>query len=103
MLTDELIVHYRYTPQQQSVSFNSGAKQRTIHMFEVQKDPMEPPRFRWANLPWTWCVVFLLTFSLRALIVSYWETMHYTRMKCSLFHVVIVMINKSDFANNVTV
>lgn len=35
-----------YTPQQQSVAFNSGAKQRTIHMFDVQKDPMEPPRFR---------------------------------------------------------
>jgi len=40
-------LYFRYTPQQQSVSFNSGAKQRTIHMFEVQKDPMEPPRFRW--------------------------------------------------------
>lgn len=35
-----------YTPQQQSLAFNSGAKQRTIHMFEAQKDPMEPPRFR---------------------------------------------------------
>jgi len=48
VIMTDLCLHswLRYTPQQQSVSFNSGAKQRTIHMFDVQKDPMEPPRFR---------------------------------------------------------
>lgn len=38
--------YIRYTPSQQGVSFNSGAKQRVIRMVEVQKDPMEPPKFR---------------------------------------------------------
>jgi SNW domain-containing protein 1 len=38
--------YIRYTPQQQGIAYNSGAKQRVIHMVEVQKDPMEPPRFR---------------------------------------------------------
>ncbi|CAB1339859.1 unnamed protein product [Coregonus sp. 'balchen'] len=28
------------------VAFNSGAKQRVIRMVEMQKDPMEPPRFK---------------------------------------------------------
>lgn len=36
----------RYTPSQQGVAFNSGAKQRVIRMVEAQKDPMEPPRFK---------------------------------------------------------
>ncbi|KAK6619284.1 Puff-specific protein Bx42 [Polyplax serrata] len=36
----------RYTPSQQGVSFNSGAKQRVIRMVEAQKDPMEPPKFK---------------------------------------------------------
>ena len=36
----------RYTPANQGVAFNSGAKQRIIRMVEVQKDPMEPPRFK---------------------------------------------------------
>lgn len=36
----------RYTPSQQGVAFNSGAKQRVIRMVEMQKDPMEPPRFK---------------------------------------------------------
>ncbi|KAJ8789289.1 hypothetical protein J1605_021816 [Eschrichtius robustus] len=36
----------RYTPAQQGVAFNSGAKQRVIRMVEMQKDPMEPPRFK---------------------------------------------------------
>ena len=36
----------RYTPAQQGVAFNSGAKQRIIRMVEMQRDPMEPPRFR---------------------------------------------------------
>uniref|UniRef100_A0A8D0CWV3 SNW domain-containing protein 1 n=1 Tax=Sander lucioperca TaxID=283035 RepID=A0A8D0CWV3_SANLU len=30
----------------QGVAFNSGAKQRVIRMVEMQKDPMEPPRFK---------------------------------------------------------
>jgi len=38
--------YIRYTPSQQGVSFNSGAKQRVIRMVEVQRDPMEPPKFR---------------------------------------------------------
>lgn len=36
----------RYTPAQQGVAYNSGAKQRIIRMVEAQKDPMEPPRFK---------------------------------------------------------
>lgn len=39
--------YIRYTPSQQGVSFNSGAKQRVIRMVEAQKDPMEPPRFKY--------------------------------------------------------
>ena len=35
----------RYTSSQQGDDFNSGAKQRIIRMVEVQKDPMEPPRY----------------------------------------------------------
>jgi len=38
--------YIRYTPAQQGVAYNSGAKQRIIRMVEVQKDPMEPPRFK---------------------------------------------------------
>ncbi|CAG0913483.1 unnamed protein product [Notodromas monacha] len=38
--------YIRYTPAQQGAGFNSGAKQRIIRMVEVQKDPMEPPRFK---------------------------------------------------------
>jgi len=38
--------HIRYTPSQQGEAFNSGAKQRVITMVEMQKDPMEPPKFR---------------------------------------------------------
>lgn len=41
-----LCVSQRYTPSQQGVAFNSGAKQRVIRMVEMQKDPMEPPRFK---------------------------------------------------------
>lgn len=37
----------RYTPSQQGVGFNSGAKQRVIRMVEAQKDPMEPPKFKY--------------------------------------------------------
>lgn len=39
------IQYIRYTPSQQGEQFNSGAKQRLIHMTEMQKDPMEPPKF----------------------------------------------------------
>uniref|UniRef100_G1PZA2 SNW domain-containing protein 1 n=1 Tax=Myotis lucifugus TaxID=59463 RepID=G1PZA2_MYOLU len=35
-----------YTPSQQGMAFNSGAKQRVIRMVEIQKDPMHPPRFK---------------------------------------------------------
>jgi len=38
--------YIRYTPSQQGSTYNSGAKQRIIRMVEVQKDPMEPPRFK---------------------------------------------------------
>lgn len=38
--------YIRYTPSQQGVAFNSGAKQRVIRMVEMQNDPMEPPRFK---------------------------------------------------------
>merc|ERR1712038_865100 len=38
--------YIRYTPSQQGVAFNSGAKQRIIRMVEAQKDPMEPPKFK---------------------------------------------------------
>jgi SNW domain-containing protein 1 len=38
--------YIRYTPAQQGVAYNSGAKQRIIRMVEAQKDPMEPPRFK---------------------------------------------------------
>ncbi|KAK3093397.1 hypothetical protein FSP39_015058 [Pinctada imbricata] len=38
--------YIRYTPSQQGVAFNSGAKQRVIRMVEAQKDPMEPPKFK---------------------------------------------------------
>uniref|UniRef100_A0A8C6U8Z7 SNW domain-containing protein 1 n=1 Tax=Neogobius melanostomus TaxID=47308 RepID=A0A8C6U8Z7_9GOBI len=42
--------YIRYTPSQQGVAFNSGAKQRVIRMVEMQKDPMEPPRFKSVNM-----------------------------------------------------
>lgn len=38
--------YIRYTPSQQGVASNSGAKQRVSQMVEVQKDPTEPPRFK---------------------------------------------------------
>jgi len=38
--------YIRYTPSQQGMAYNSGAKQRVIRMVEIQKDPMEPPRFK---------------------------------------------------------
>uniref|UniRef100_T1JH05 SKI-interacting protein SKIP SNW domain-containing protein n=1 Tax=Strigamia maritima TaxID=126957 RepID=T1JH05_STRMM len=38
--------YIRYTPSQQGVAFNSGAKQRVIRMVEIQRDPMEPPKFK---------------------------------------------------------
>merc|ERR1712131_42071 len=38
--------YIRYTPSQQGQGYNSGAKQRIIRMVEMQKDPMEPPRFK---------------------------------------------------------
>lgn len=38
--------YIRYTPSQQGMAFNSGAKQRVIRLVEVQNDPMEPPKFK---------------------------------------------------------
>ncbi|XP_065063112.1 SNW domain-containing protein 1-like [Rhopilema esculentum] len=38
--------YIRYTPSQQGITYNSGAKQRVIRMVEMQSDPMEPPRFK---------------------------------------------------------
>ncbi len=38
--------YIRYTPAQQGISYNSGAKQRIIRMVEAQKDPLEPPKFK---------------------------------------------------------
>ncbi|CAF4905570.1 unnamed protein product, partial [Rotaria sp. Silwood1] len=40
------VQYIHYTPSQQGPTFNSGAKQRIIQMVEVQKDPMEPSRFK---------------------------------------------------------
>lgn len=36
----------RYTPSQQGAQYNSGAKQRIIAVREVQRDLLEPPRFK---------------------------------------------------------
>lgn len=41
-----LLRYVRYTSEQQGSEFNSGAKQRIIRMVDVQKDPMEPPKFK---------------------------------------------------------
>ncbi|XP_050834284.1 SNW domain-containing protein 1-like [Serinus canaria] len=38
--------YIRYTPSQQGAAFNSGARQRVIRVVEMQKDPLEPPRFK---------------------------------------------------------
>jgi SNW domain-containing protein 1 len=42
--------YIRYIPSQQGLSYNSGAKQRVIRMVEAQKDPMEPPKFKYGNM-----------------------------------------------------
>lgn len=42
----EPATYIRYTPSQQGVMYNSGAKQRVIRMVEMQQDPIEPPRFK---------------------------------------------------------
>uniref|UniRef100_A0A2K5Q0D8 SNW domain-containing protein 1 n=1 Tax=Cebus imitator TaxID=2715852 RepID=A0A2K5Q0D8_CEBIM len=38
--------YIRYTPSQQGVAFNTVAKQRVSQIVEMQKEPMEPPRFK---------------------------------------------------------
>ncbi|KAK7597778.1 hypothetical protein V9T40_010003 [Parthenolecanium corni] len=38
--------YIRYTSSQKGVVFNSEAEQRIIRMVEVQKDPIEPPKFK---------------------------------------------------------
>lgn len=52
--------YIRYTPSQQGLSFNSGAKQRVIRMVEAQKDPMEPPRFKYGKLYLLLIILILL-------------------------------------------
>ena len=42
----EAAKYIRYTPSNQGEGFNSGANQRIIRMVEVQKDPLEPPKFK---------------------------------------------------------
>ncbi|KAF7490601.1 SNW domain-containing protein 1 [Sarcoptes scabiei] len=38
--------YIRYTPSQQNENHNSGAEQRIIKVVDVQRDPLEPPRFK---------------------------------------------------------
>ncbi|KAI1287948.1 SNW domain-containing protein 1 [Halotydeus destructor] len=38
--------YIRYTPSNQGEGHNAGANQRIIRMVEVQKDPLEPPKFK---------------------------------------------------------
>ncbi|XP_021005987.1 SNW domain-containing protein 1-like [Mus caroli] len=38
--------YVRYTPSQQGGAFSSGAKQSVVRISEMQKDPVEPPRFQ---------------------------------------------------------
>lgn len=59
--------YIRYTPSQQGLAFNSGAKQRVIRMVEAQKDPMEPPRFKYGE---NYLLLIILTCS--------WQTINYT-------------------------
>ncbi|CAF1371835.1 unnamed protein product [Rotaria sp. Silwood1] len=40
------VQYIHYTPSQQGPTFSSSAKQRIIQIVEVQKDPMESPRFK---------------------------------------------------------
>jgi SNW domain-containing protein 1 len=41
----------RYTPSNQSMAHNSGAKQRIIRVQEMPVDPLEPPKFKHKRLP----------------------------------------------------
>lgn len=41
----------KYKPSQQSVAFNSGAKERIIRMVEMPVDPLEPPKFKHKRVP----------------------------------------------------
>ena len=41
----------KYKPSQQSVAFNSGAKERIIRMMEMPVDPLEPPKFKHKRVP----------------------------------------------------
>ncbi|KAJ1926530.1 mRNA splicing protein [Tieghemiomyces parasiticus] len=43
--------YIRYTPNQQGVTFNSGAKQRIVRMVEMPVDPFEPQRFKHKKVP----------------------------------------------------
>ncbi|XP_044472037.1 SNW/SKI-interacting protein-like [Mangifera indica] len=43
--------YIKYKPSQQSVAFNSGAKERIIRMVEKPVDPLEPPKFKHKRVP----------------------------------------------------
>lgn len=43
--------YIRYTPDQNSEAFNSGAKQRIVKMVTVQEDPLEPPKSKHKRAP----------------------------------------------------
>lgn len=43
--------YIKYKPSQQSVAFNSGAKERVIRMMEMPVDPLEPPKFKHKRVP----------------------------------------------------
>lgn len=43
--------YIRYTPDQNSDNFNSGAKQRVIKLVTTQEDPLEPPKFKHKRAP----------------------------------------------------
>ncbi|KAK9765103.1 mRNA splicing protein [Basidiobolus ranarum] len=49
--SDNKAQYIRYTPQQQSGSGGSGAKQRIIRMVEAPVDPMEPSKFKHKKIP----------------------------------------------------
>ena len=43
--------YIKYTPNNQSAAYNSGAKERVIRMVEMPVDPLEPPKFKHKRVP----------------------------------------------------
>lgn len=41
----------KYKPSQQSATFNSGAKERIVHIVEMPVDALEPPKFKHKRVP----------------------------------------------------